>query len=256
MLNPGMPDTLTNMKYNPPKTIAGKFVDQFNQVEESEGIRKIVVDPSMIASMAQGGAADAAALMQQMMGAVSTEQSSIPAGLPPEAAALMQQMLSGNQKVEENPDAGLDMVRKRPEFLEKALKDAESRDRFLVDIDNSSVLDLVLKKSTKSDVVNALKTLSNANYQDNMQEGIFYYTDVGLAFYFDGNDCINEIEVDEKYRRTTTKGLKINDPLEKAVELYGPPRMKSAKGAIWNKFSVLMRDRANEIMLIRLKIRE
>ncbi len=67
---------------------------------------------------------------------------------------------------------------------------------------------------------------------------------------------INEIEIDEKYRKATTKGLKINDSLEKTIELYGPPRMKSAKGAIWNRFSILMRDRVNEIMLIRLKIRD
>src|SRR5690606_35686664 len=108
--------------------------------------------------------------------------------------------------------------------------------------------------SSKKDVVNMLKTLSRINYE-NSQEGIFYYTDVGLSFYFDENDILNEIEVDEKYKRQTTKGLKINDGLEKAIKLYGAPRMKSAKGAIWNTFSVLMADKHNEIRLIRLKIR-
>lgn len=252
MLNPGMPNTLTNIKYEPPKTIAGKFVEQIHQVEE-EGIRKIVVDPSMLTNMSQGMPSDVSALMQQMMGSVTTQDISQPS-LPPEAAALMQQMLSN--KVEANPDAGLDVVRKRPEFLEKAIKDAESRDRFLIDIENSSVLDLFVKKSSKSDVVNMLKTLSRFDYSDNMKESIFYYTDIGLSFYFYEDDIINEIEIDEKYRKATTKGLKINDSLEKTIELYGPPRMKSAKGAIWNRFSILMRDRVNEIMLIRLKIRD
>lgn len=255
MLNPGMPNTLTNIKYEPPKTVAGKFVEQIHQVEE-EGIRKIVVDPSMLTSMAGSMPSDVSALMQQMMGTMPSQEANVNSSLPPEAAALMQQMLS--TKVEADPNAGLDMVRKRPEFLEKAIKDSQSRDRFLVDIENSSVLDLFIKRSTKNDVINTLKTLSKVDYTNNIQESIFYYTDIGLTFYFDENenDTIYEIEVDEKYRRTTTMGLKINDSLERAIELYGPPRMKSAKGAIWNRFSILMRDRVNEIMLIRLKIRD
>lgn len=252
MLNQAVPDTLSNMKYEPPKTIADKFVGQINQFEDI-GIRKIVVDPSIMADML--GGSDAASLINQMMGIGISEKENSVNSLPPEAAALMSQMLA-NQKVEENPNAGLDIIRKRPDFVEKAIKESQVRDRFLIDIEKSSILDLEVGKSTKEDVIKTLETLSESNYKDNMQEAIFYYTDIGLSFYFDEYDLINEIEIDEKYKRSTNKGLRINDPLELAIEIYGSPRMKSAKGAIWNRFSILMRDRANEIMLIRLKIRD
>lgn len=252
MLNPST--SLTDIKYEPPKTVAGKFVNKIQEVEE--GIRKIVVDPSMLDNLSQESVSpDLTELMSQMMGAVKSTDNidNKSFGIHSEAAALMQQMLKN--KVEENPNAGSDVVRKRPDYLEKAIKEAESRDRFLLDIENSSVLDLFLNKSTKQDVINTLKTLSKVDYTQNIQEPIFYYTDIGLTFYFDENDLLNEIEVDEKYKRSTTLGLKVNDTLDKAIELYGPPRMKSAKGGIWNKFSIIMRDRSNEIMIIRLKLR-
>lgn len=262
MIKPELAESLSEIHYNPPKTIANKFVNQITHVE-SEGIRKIVLDDSnMMQKMIQSGMPpDAAALMQQMMGgAVPTPGTAAPAagvaGLPPEAAALMQQML-GQQKVIENPEAGQGIIRKRPEYLEKALQEAAaSRDRLEVDIENGSVIDLYVNKSTKKEVINTLKTISKANYEDNEQEQIFYFTDVGISFYFDENGIVNEIEIDEKYRKQTTKGLKIGDPMEKAIEIYGNPRMKSAKGAIWNRFSILMRDRENEIKLLRLKVRE
>lgn len=247
MLNPSIPDTLSNLKYTQPKTLAGKFIEQVQQVE-SEGIRKFIIAPLSISDSVNN---DATALMQMMGGLASTAETS----LPPEAMALMHQMMS-NQKVVENPDAGSNLIRKRPDYIEKAIKDAESRDRLLIDIENYSILDLSVGKSSKSDVMETIKTLSKINYQKNIQESIFYYTDIGLTFYFDENEIINEIEIDEKYKKSTTKGLKINDKLERAIELYGNPRMKSAKGAIWSNFSILMRDRSDEIKLIRLKIRE
>jgi hypothetical protein len=259
MIKPELAESLSEIHYTPPKTIANKFVNQIAHVEDkSEGIRKIVLDdPTLVQNMMQSGMpSDAAALMQQMMGAPATSTAAPDvSGLPPEAAALMQQLLA-QQTVKEDPNAGAEMIRKRPEYLEKAMKEASSRDRMEVDIENSNILDLYVNKSTKKEVIETLKSISKANYEDNEQEQIFYYTDVGFSFYFDENGIINEIEFDEKYRKQTTKGLKIGDPIEKAIEIYGTPRMKSAKGAIWNRFSILLRDRENEIKLLRLKVRE
>jgi len=183
--------------------------------------------------------------MQQMIG----EQFNVE-NLPPEVAMLMKQMVS----IQSDPNAGVSVIRKRPEYLEKAISDIESRDRFEIDIENCAVLDLCVNKNNKDDVIKNLKTLSKANYDGNKNESIFYFTDIDIAFYFDENGIIDEIEIGEKYKHSTTKGLKIGDTLEKAIEIYGNPRMKSAKGAIWNRFSVLMD--AKEIRLIRLKIRD
>ena len=237
-----MPDEII---YNPPKTTANKFVEQVTNIETNR--KKIVLDdPNLLQNLIQSGHSpqDAMLLMQQM-----TQQSSMDS-LPPEAIALMQQMIS----VQADPNAGASVIRKRPDYLEKAIKDVESRDRFEIDIERSSVLDLHVNQQTKEDVIKTLKTLSKVSYENNKSEAIFYFTDIDISFYFDENNTVNEIEIGEKYKHSTTKGLKIGDDLEKAIELYGNPRMKSAKGAIWNRFSILMEGK--EIRLIRLKIRE
>jgi hypothetical protein len=53
------------------------------------------------------------------------------------------------------------------------------------------------------------------------------------------------------YKGTTSKGLKIGDSVEKAIELYGAPRMKTPKGAIWPSFGVFCKH--EHICTIRLQ---
>jgi len=213
-----------DVAYNQPKTVANKFIEQIHHIE-SEGVKKIVFDES----------ASLEALLSQ--------------GLPNEAGSILQSLLNTTTTTTETH-----IVRKKPELLEKAEKQIKSRNRFDLDIENCSVLDLFVNLSTKKNVINTLKTLSNINY-DNSNESIFYYTDIGLTFFFDEDDIITEIEAGEKYLHPTTKGLKIGDSILKAIEIYGNPKMKSAKGAIWEHFSVILRDKSDEISLIRLKKR-
>ncbi|GIW22733.1 MAG: hypothetical protein KatS3mg068_1740 [Candidatus Sericytochromatia bacterium] len=212
------------ISYQQPRTIANKFIEQIHNIE-SDGVKKIVFDEK--ASLEE--------LLNQ--------------GLPNEAASILQSLISTSTPVLETH-----LVRKKPELLEKAEKQIKVRNRFELDVENCSVLDLFVNLSTKKNVINTLKTLSNINY-DNSNESIFYYTDIGLTFFFDEDSIITEIEANEKYLHPTTKGLKIGDSILKAIEIYGVPRMKSAKGAIWENFSVILRDKSDEISLIRLKKR-
>ncbi|MFN8674026.1 MAG: hypothetical protein U0457_18345 [Candidatus Sericytochromatia bacterium] len=241
--------------YTPPKTVATKFINQVS--ENDEGVKKIVLDPSMMANMAGGAEMphDAMALMQQLMG-TANQQTTGPStsSMQNEAMALMQQMMA-NQQVKEDPNAGTGMIRKQNELLEQAKKNISS-DSMEINIEASCILGLFVNTSKKPDVVERLKTISKVSYDNNLQESIFYYTDVGINFFFNEEDTIVEIEFTEKYREKTTKGLKLGDTIEKAIELYGAPRMKSAKGAIWNRFSIVLHDKSNEIKFIRVKIRE
>lgn len=206
------------IEYHQAKTIANKFVEKIHHIENS-GIKKIVFDEDIsLESLLSTG----------------------------DANLFLKSFLDMNTETS--------VIRKKPEFLEKADQKIKSRNRFELDIENCSVLDLFVNLSTKKNVINTLKTLSNINY-DNSKESIFYYTDIGLTFFFDEDDIIIEIEANEKYRHPTTKGLKIGDSILKAIQIYGTPRMKSAKGAIWENFSVILRDKTDEINLIRLKKR-
>lgn len=243
---------LPNIAYNPPKTVANKFIEKLVNVD---GVKKIVLDPSMMmANMADGLPNDAMSLMQQIMAANNTQQENTANTMHSEAMNLMQQML-GNQNMPENPSAGTEMVRKVPDIIEKALHDTSSNS-LDINIEASCVLGLFLNITKKDEVIERLKPVSKVSYDDNIQESIFYYTDIGLTFFFNEEDVLTEVEFTEKYKQKTTKGLKIGAPMERAIELYGAPRMKSAKGAIWNKFSVILHDRSTEIKLIRIKIRD
>lgn len=204
------------------KTTANKFVDQINNA----GIKKISIDDN--------------SLLESLLKDSNS--------LPPEASSILQSLIQANTNNETQ------IIRKKPELLEKAENQIRSRNRFELDIENCSVLNLFVNLSTKNNVINTLKTLSSINY-DNSNESIFYYTDIGLIFFFDGDDIITEIEAEEKYIHPTTKGLNIGDSITKAINIYGNPRMKSAKGAIWSNFSVILRDKVEEIRSIRLKKR-
>ena len=257
MIGPNTSADLSQVHYEPPKTLANKFVDQINHIE-SAGIRKIVLDANSLPDMLGGMPSDAAMLMNQLMGAQNAQADN---NLPKEAEMLMKQMLAsqGHPQVPttEDPNAGTELIRKRPDYLERALKEAaKPKDRFELDVDNACVLGIFVKVSTRQNVLNTLRTLSKIIYEENSQEPIFYYNDLGISFYFDENDVVSEIEFDSKYRKQTTKGLKIGDSIDKAIEIYGKPRMKSAKGAIWNNFSVIMEDREDAIKIIRAKIRD
>lgn len=251
MIQPSIGKESIDISYNPPKTVASKFVDQFTNVEE-EGVKKIVFNSGdfSIDVLRDSIPSEAAKMISQM---IQQEMPEAKSHLPIEAQELMQQIANTGFIQPNEQEVGL--VRKRSDELERAMHQIASVDRYQIDIENSTVIGLTVNKSTKNDVINEMKSMSKIDYNNNFQEAIFYYTDAGITFFFDENDVISEVEFDSKYKKTTSKDLKIGDTLEKAIEIYGPPRMKSAKGAIWNRFSILMEDRQNAIRLIRLKIR-
>lgn len=251
MIQPSIGKEGLNISYTPPKTVANKFVDQFANVEE-EGVKKIVFNAGDFnVDVLRDSIPPEAALMISQI--IKQELPDAKNHLPVEAQELMQQIANTGFVKPNEVETGL--VRRRPDELERAMNQISSVDRYEINVETSTVIGLTLNKSTKNDVINEMKSLSKIDYNNNFQEAIFYYTDAGVTFFFDENNIVSEMEFDAKYKRNTSKGLKIGDTLERAVELYGDPRMKSAKGAIWNRFSILMEDRQNSIRLIRLKVR-
>jgi len=256
-----------------PKSTANKFVQQIISIEE-KGRKKIVLDENVNLRelLSNTMPPEAQDLMKHLMSAkqsndtlpmdgltlvgqleesskMAKEQKKILSDLPAEARELMKQLVATQESMA--------MIKIVPKEIEEALnrkKRMLPENPLLIDVENSTLFGLFLNESTLGNVLETLKNYSSISYEKNKSEAIHYYMDIGVNIFFNQDNFISEIEIREKYKHPTTKGLKVGDTLEKAIELYGNPRMKSAKGAIWNRFSVIFDDK--KISVIRLKIRE
>jgi len=230
-----------------------KLAKKIEGISDTKGIKKIILDsPDSTAEMLHGVVSARAGDFVKKISGVPVQGFE----LPEEVRNLMEQMIQTQPKiVPENTVAGTDLIRKVPEEVESALNQAEFEKNNFIDVNNCSLFGVSVNFSKRDDVKAKMNEISKFIYEEDNKDLIYYYSDAGVNFYFDENDLVNEIEVDSKYKYQTTKGLKVGDPLETAISLYGLPRMKSAKGAIWDKFSVLLHDRSDEIRLIRLKVR-
>lgn len=71
-----------------------------------------------------------------------------------------------------------------------------------------------------------------------------------LSIIFEA-DLVSEINIGSRYPGITAKGLKVGDSMEKAVNIYGTPRLSSDRGVIWDGISVFTQD-SETINTIRL----
>ncbi|MFN8670701.1 MAG: hypothetical protein U0457_01295 [Candidatus Sericytochromatia bacterium] len=92
----------------------------------------------------------------------------------------------------------------------------------------------ITKKPEAIDILNKqCKTQFPTDYIDN----IIGYEKEGITLYVE-DDIVTQIEFKRGFEGSTSKGLKIGDNLEKAIELYGKPTMKTPKGAVWRNFKI------------------
>lgn len=91
-------------------------------------------------------------------------------------------------------------------------------------------------QTSKKEVMEIMKNYSKFSFSEN--DMIHEYSDIAVNVYFSDEDIVSEIKFLERYKGKTSKGLSINDTVERAIEIYGQPKMKSPKGAIWDKFAV------------------
>ncbi len=111
-------------------------------------------------------------------------------------------------------------------------------------------LGLEVTKSSQNDVIEAMKTISNINIT-NPRESIFKYDNLGIVFYFGEGGVLQEMTFSYPFAGVTSKGLRIEDSIYRAIEIYGNPKMKTAAGAIWAKFAVFLK--GDKVMTIRLR---
>lgn len=113
-------------------------------------------------------------------------------------------------------------------------------------------LGIIIGSTERSKVIEILSKYSEHKYKEDTNESILIYDDISLTVYFDDENITNQLDFGKNFKGTTNKGLRIGDTVEKAIELYGPPAMKSPKGAIWKNLKVF----CNEGRIISIKIQK
>ena len=97
-----------------------------------------------------------------------------------------------------------------------------------------------------------MSEFSKSNGEIKYSKNILSFEDISLNILFDVNKKAKEINFGILYPGATSKGLKIGDSIDKAIDLYGEPQYKSKKSAIWNIFAVF-NESDHKISTIRLK---
>ena len=119
-----------------------------------------------------------------------------------------------------------------------------------VDYSLLKLFGLQVSTSNKEDVIKTMKEKSSITIED-ITLNKFVYDDIGIVFHFNKNAFIDSITIIFPSKEATVKGLKIDDNMDKAIELYGHPSMRTTSAARWKNLSVFLND--NVITSLRLK---
>ena len=105
-------------------------------------------------------------------------------------------------------------------------------------IEEGIFLGIIIGSTNKTQAIDILSQYSSYKYDSETAENIISYDDISITVYFDEENIVNQLEFGKSFRGNTSKGLKIGDTVENAIALYGPPTMKSPKGAFWKNLKV------------------
>lgn len=112
-------------------------------------------------------------------------------------------------------------------------------------------LGIIIGITSKEDVLKIMEEYSSIRFDINLVGSALFYDDISVNFYFE-SDIVSELEFGNSFKGITSKGLRIGDSLEKAIEIYGPPRMKTSIGAIWDNMKVF----SDNFSITGIKIRK
>jgi hypothetical protein len=188
---------------------------------------------------------------------------SVPFGL----LTMLDQPQSGESVLKYNPDSGFSA----PEELLAQLNlqksipviDITSTNEYTPDEKTSLLrsfhiyeegifLGMIIGITSKEEVIKIMDEYSTNKFDLNMAGSALFYDDISVNFYFDQADILSELDFGNTFRGATSKGLRIGDLLEKAIEIYGAPRMKTSIGAIWDNMKIF----SENFLITGIKIRK
>lgn len=140
------------------------------------------------------------------------------------------------------------IVKKDTEIKDIEVEDVNLTGEFIIDEFSLSFLGLKISYSIKKDVIAIMEKYSK-NIVDETEDK-FSYGDLGVSFSFMDN-ILHEIVFFIPFKHSTSKGLKLDDPIEKALKIYGKPKMKTKTASIWTNITTFFDD--GRITSIKLK---
>lgn len=111
-------------------------------------------------------------------------------------------------------------------------------------------LGIILGGSDKNFVIKTMEEYSKVKFNPEGGDSILEFDDISVTIYFE-NNIADMFEFGKKFKGHTSKGLSIGSQLDKAIEIYGNPTMKSPRGAVWKGFKVFCQD--GEITSIKVQ---
>jgi hypothetical protein len=244
----------------------------------SVGGKKVQSSPNAIDHLASNLPPDAAELLAKLQGQVSPPPK-YTAVVSHETTEILSRLqangqgqipirnVSGTNPIlgtpfEQKPavDVHQDLVRARSTELQLA----HDRQQALEEISNAKTpyqrftiyecgvaLGIIVGSTNKAEVTEIMQNFSKISCPPDDRDLMFFYHDIQVTVIYNDDLIVSELQFGDYYRGQTSKGLQLGDPLEKAIEIYGPPRMKSPRGAFWNKFGVFCQ--SNRVNTIRIQ---
>jgi hypothetical protein len=121
----------------------------------------------------------------------------------------------------------------------------------IINENKGTYLEIKLGETSRKNVLQFMGKYSKENFSSFDNSRSLYYRDLALLVTFDKDDFVEELTFEPGFEGQTIRGLRIGDTIDKAINLYGQPYMRSNRGAIWPNFAVFSKD--NFITSIRLQ---
>lgn len=173
----------------------------------------------------------------------------VPSGNEPMNPILLT-TLDGTKKIDKHEKLNVPPPPPPKEEVKTVNLDKNKSCEYIVDEENG-IFGIKIGKSTKQDVSKAMSMICKyIEYE--ITKRVFRYDEIGISYSFDDNNIVHEIYFSYPFSGCTTKGLKIDDSIEKAIKIYGNPKVKTPSAATWNNLSVFL----NEGIITTIKLRE
>lgn len=141
---------------------------------------------------------------------------------------------SSSALIRKVPDALAAVVEQR-KLIDKIRYETNPEKKYMID-ESGVALEIIVGSTKKSEIAEIMKFYSKSVPSND--EIFYFYHDLSLSIFFDYDDIVSEMKFGSLYKGKTRKGLSIGDTVEKAIEIYGQPKLKSPKGAIWDKLAI------------------
>jgi hypothetical protein len=122
------------------------------------------------------------------------------------------------------------------------------KNEFAID-ERGAIFGLQINKAKRKDIIEVMKSKSKVN-NSSSDHSTLKYEDVGINFYLESG-ILQEITFSYPFEGATVKGLQIFDTINRAIELYGQPKMRTPGGAIWENMALFLKD--DTVTTIRIR---